>query len=430
MKSHPIYYVATPTTHLVGGGGGGWCGKPQAAFFATLFLLLLILPHAAHAHKAYADAEGLHCGYCHVNPAGKGPRNYRGAFYAKQMHSFAGFNDAAEAKAAGVEIGPEADSKPASLLAGKSVLPPPVPKPTPPPFPAEPKPPFTDPRNVPDFGEWQSPEGMVFIKIPAGSYVRGTTDAQKAALQKAGQWSPLNRVEQPAKTVTISRPFLLSKTEVTQKQWNALMVPPPAPVVLGKNGKPLKPKVKPAVNPAAFQNGGDAPNRPVENVSWNDAKSFCRTLRTASQADGDTSGKYRLPTEAEWEYAARAGSPDLYPMGADKKPATPETLPSMVWMNANAQNTTHPVGQKTPNAWGLCDMAGNVWEWCEDAYSPTAYRDLPTTDPLYQSKFATERVMRGGCWFLDARAQRVGLRGGNLPTLKSQYVGFRVVREL
>ena len=390
----------------------------------VIALLLLALSQTAHAYPRFAKAEGVSCAYCHVKLSGGGVRNYRGAFYAKQMHSFAGFNDEAEAKAANVAVGPEADKKPASLVKGASVLPPPAP--TPPP--AAPKPPFVDPRNVPDFGEWLSPEGIVFIKIPAGSYVRGTTDAQKAALQKAGQWSALNSVEQPAKTVTISRPFLLSKTEVTQKQWDDQMVPPPAAPQLGKNGKPLR--VKAIVNPSAFKNTTEAPNRPVENVSWNDAKLYCRTLRASSQEDGDTTGKYRLPTEAEWEYAARAGSPDLYPMGPDKKPVTPETLGGMAWMNGNAANTTHAAGQKTPNAWGLCDMTGNVWEWCEDAYSPTAYRDLPANDPLYQSKFATERVMRGGCWFLDARAQRVGLRGGNLPTLKSQYVGFRVVREL
>ena len=143
-------------------------------------------------------------------------------------------------------------------------------------------------------------------------------------------------------------------------------------------------------------------------------KRFCRTMQVSAKEDGDTNAKYRLPTEAEWEYAARAGSKGLYPMGPNKTPEDAKTLGEMAWMNRNAANTTHPVGTKTPNAWGIFDMSGNVWEWCEDAYSPTAYAELPNADPMYQSKFATERVLRGGCWvFWMKRAQRVGLRGGN-----------------
>ena len=405
--------------------GGGGRGEGACVALAVV-LFVLAFSQTANAHPRFAKAEGVSCAYCHVNPKGGGKRNYRGDFYEKSL-SFVEFNDEAEAKKAGVEVGPEADKKPASLVKGASVLPLP-PKPAPQPTPA-PKAPFVDPASVADFGEWVSPEGIVFVKIPAGKYVRGTTDLQKAELQKANQWSPLNAVEMPAQTVTISRPFLMSKTEVTQKDWNALMVPPDGPVKFNKNGKPIK-KKDAVENPSAFKKGGDAPNRPVENVSWWDAKAFCKTLMETAKESGDTRGKYRLPTEAEWEYAARAGSDGFYPMGPDKKPETPAALGEMAWMNNNSANTTHPVGKKAPNAWGLYDMAGNVWEWCEDAFSPTAYKELPTADPVYQSKYATERVMRGGCWFLDARAQRVNLRGGNLPTLKSQYVGFRLVREL
>jgi formylglycine-generating enzyme required for sulfatase activity len=210
----------------------------------------------------------------------------------------------------------------------------------------------------------------------------------------------MDAVEQPARDVRITRPFLLSKTEVTQAQWKALMG---------------------GGSPSAFK--GDT--LPVENVTWGDTQTFCQALH-----DLDAGGKYRLPTEAEWEYAARAGSTDFYGMGADKSPISTANLQEYTWMNSNSGNKTQPVGTRRPNAWGFADMQGNVWEWCQDWYSPTAYSSLPAADPLFRSPAATERVLRGGCWYLDARAQRVSLRGGNLPTYKSQYAGFRVARDL
>ena len=99
-------------------------------------------------------------------------------------------------------------------------------------------------------------------------------------------------------------------------------------------------------------------------------------------------------------------------------------------MNGTAPNGTGTAGAKRPNAWGLYDMVGNVWQWCEDAYSSTAYARTPEVDPLFTNPDATERVLRGGCWFLDARAARPAQRGGNVPSFKSPYGGVRLVREI
>lgn len=356
-------------------------------------LLFVIAAPSAHAFKKFAEAEGKPCAYCHVNPAGGGPRNYRGLFYKVNGLSFKGFDDAAEAKKAGAEIGPAATPPPKSLAAAAAAVS------TPPALP----PSTANAAAVPDFGEANF-GGVVFIKIPAGSYRRGTTDAQKKELEETGAWTPMNAVEQPAREVRITRPFFISKHEITQEQWARVM---------GSD---------PRTNPSAFK----GPDLPVDSVSWNEAQAFKKTF-AEKMNDG---GRYRLPTEAEWEYAARAGGDGIYGLGADKQPITREKLPEYAWHSVNAQNKTQAVGKKKPNAWGLHDMLGNVWEWCEDAYLPDFYATGPATAPLAQSPEATERVFRGGCWFLDTRAQRASLRGGHLPTFKSQYVGLRLVREL
>ncbi len=262
-------------------------------------------------------------------------------------------------------------------------------------------PPTANPSAVPDFGEAVF-EGVRFIKIPAGTYWQGTPEADRAALQKAGLWTPQDVVEGPARSVQITKPFFLSKYEVTQAQWKAVM---------GEK-----------TNPSAFKSD---PNLPVENLSWMQAQDFCKALSYKNKE-----ARFRLPTEAEWEYAARAGSDGAFGMGADKTAITPQNLGEYAWIYANAGQKTHPVGQKKPNAWGLYDMSGNVWEWCGDGYLPDAYAKAAPANPFVRPADATERVLRGGCWFLDARAQRAALRGGNLPGFKSQYVGFRLVREL
>lgn len=248
-----------------------------------------------------------------------------------------------------------------------------------------------------DFEE-STHQGIVFVHIPAGSFTMGTTDPVQQQLKARNLWTRFGECERPAHKVTLSKSFLISKCEITQRQWSA---------VLGARKQP-----------SAFK--GD--DRPVESVSWEDVQVFLAAL---NQQEGGA--KYRLPTEAEWEYCCRAGSEQAYGMASDGAPVTVETLGEYAWFNVNADHKTHPVGTKKPNAWGLHDMHGNVWEWCKDWYAPNYYAAAPATNPVNLTP-STERVFRGGSWFLAPEHLRAAFRSGNLPDFKSPYVGFRVVR--
>lgn len=161
---------------------------------------------------------------------------------------------------------------------------------------------------------------MEFVLIPAGSFTLGQANSRED--------------EQPLTRVTISRPFHLGKFEVTQKQWQAVM----------------------GANPSFYQ----GENRPVEQVSWNDCQAFVAKLNETI-----TGFAFRLPTEAEWEYACRAGTTTEYSHGDGTA-----NLAEYAWFTGNAQRTTHPVGELKPNPWGLHDIHGNVWEWVQDWYGP------------------------------------------------------------
>jgi formylglycine-generating enzyme required for sulfatase activity len=201
----------------------------------------------------------------------------------------------------------------------------------------------------------------------------------------------------PSHEVIISKPFFISKYEVTQGQWKQII----------------------ESDPSVF----DGDNLPVENVNWFDTFRFTDAL-------SETWGvKYRLPTEAEWEYCARAGSSTIFGLGKDHQSITADSISEYAWINANSEHKTQPVGMKLPNAWGLYDMHGNVWEWCNDHFSCEAYQTLKEKDPRFRGD-GTEAVFRGGCWDLEAQFSRAAFRGGNLKTHKVSYVGFRIVREL
>jgi formylglycine-generating enzyme required for sulfatase activity len=212
--------------------------------------------------------------------------------------------------------------------------------------------------------------------------------------------------EKPQHRVRITRPFYLGETEVTQGQYQRVM----------------------GVNPSFFRGADDLP---VERVSWNDAITFCNKLSereglrpyyVAGKASDLSADGYRLPTEAEAEYACRAGTTTRYSFGDDESMFGP-----YAWCNANSRNATHPVRLKKPNAWGLYDMHGNVWEWCGDAYGADYYRKSAASDPTGPPE-GESRVNRGGAWSAPPLRARSAFRRLSKPDLHGFSMGLRVAR--
>jgi formylglycine-generating enzyme required for sulfatase activity len=233
---------------------------------------------------------------------------------------------------------------------------------------------------------------MTFVKIPAGTFMMGSPDTESGRVSDEG----------PQHQVTISKGFELQATEVTQGQWVAVM---------GSNPSYF---TSPAHCPGEHVESGGlrmCPNNPVEQVSWDDAQEFIQKLN--SRGDGY---RYRLPTEAEWEYAARAGTTGPY---AGK-------LDALAWYGQYPGGRTHPVAKKQSNAWGLYDMHGNVWEWTADWYG--SYRSGAVSDPTGPST-GSNRVRRGGSWHLGgAQGCRSAARGNSSPDIRGNYLGFRLLR--
>lgn len=235
-------------------------------------------------------------------------------------------------------------------------------------------------------GIWREPiTGMELVYMPGGEYEQG-----------CGAWtSDCQDDERPTRKVRLS-PFWLGKTEVTQGQWKAIM----------------------GGNPAFFQKGDDYP---VEQVSWGEAKEFIRRLNTMSEQ-----GKFRLPSEAEWEYACRAG-------GHQVTYGTQTGQLNISLANYSLGRSV-AVGRYPANALGLFDMTGNVWEWTEDVYDGGAYTAGPANDPIHRGSGAT-RVLRGGGWSNDPRSARCSFRNGYAaairdggPALSIHATGLRLVR--
>jgi formylglycine-generating enzyme required for sulfatase activity len=220
---------------------------------------------------------------------------------------------------------------------------------------------------------------MELVLIPAGSFQMGDATGSDN--------------EQPVHAVEITQPFYLGKYEVTQEQWQAVM----------------------GGNPSRFK----GTKNPVEQVSWNDSQAFLAKLQENSPED---SGAFRLPTEAEWEYACRAGSTTRFCFGDDET-----NLDAYAWYDSNSGSKTHPVGEKKANAWGLYDMHGNVYEWCHDWYAEDYYANSPTHDPQGPS-VGEYRVSRGGCWRFTARFCRSAERDGDDSSFRHSILGFRVAR--
>jgi formylglycine-generating enzyme required for sulfatase activity len=226
------------------------------------------------------------------------------------------------------------------------------------------------------------------VWIPAGSFVMGSPNADPDAFSE----------EQPETTVTLTRGFFMGKFEVTQGQYIAIV----------------------GNNPSSFQ--GET-NRPVDNISWTAATNFCRLLNISEANAGrlPSGYAYRLPTEAEWEYAARAGSASRFNWGDDLGYTA---LGNHAWYSANSAGTTQPVGQKLPNSWGLYDTAGNVCEWVQDSF--VTYPGGSVTNPV-PSNASANKVFRGGSHADDAVSCRPAQRKFVTQTQALNIFGLRVV---
>jgi formylglycine-generating enzyme required for sulfatase activity len=204
-----------------------------------------------------------------------------------------------------------------------------------------------------------------------------------------------NSDEEPLHVVAITKPFYIGMYEVTNSQWMRVM----------------------GEVPSTWKDA----DQPVANVTWDDVNEFCRRLSALSEEQG--AGRvYRLPTEAEWEYACRAGTTTRWSFGDDKS-----RLVEYAWVGRQAERQTHPVGQKKPNGWGLYDMYGNVWEWCSDWYDENYYATSPAVDPQGPASGGSRRVDRGGASGVDAVISRSAFRHSNEPRHRHDILGFRVV---
>jgi formylglycine-generating enzyme required for sulfatase activity len=266
------------------------------------------------------------------------------------------------------------------------------------------KPEVTRPPAAPPM--WTSlSTGMKFALIPAGDFEMGSAD---------GDYD-----EKPPHPVKISKPFYLGIHEVTQGEYKKVMGNNPSWFSAGGGGKD---------NVA----GQSTDRHPVEQVSWKEAIAFCNKLSERDglkpyyrSEEGEPLGGdgYRLPTEAEWEYACRAGSTTKYSFGDDES-----LLKQYAWYDESfSTGKTHPVGQKQPNAFGLYDMHGNVWEWCWDWFGGDYYNKSSNIDPINANP-GTDRVLRGGSWDDVAAGLRSSDRGGIGPALRYGSIGFRLAR--
>ncbi len=261
--------------------------------------------------------------------------------------------------------------------------------------------------------------GAKMILIPPGEFLMGSTDEQVAAAAKIADEvhaepttrDRIQKVERPQHRVVITKPFLLGATEVTIAQFKKFSA-------TGFRTEAEK-LAKDATSETYLTPGYPVTDdSPAAVVTWNDAVAYCRWLSDVEKAP------YRLPTEAEWEYACRAGTTTQYSFGDDH-----QELANFGWFKENSDNRSHEVGQKRPNAFGLHDMHGNLWEWCQDFYDEGWYAKSPTDNPTGPA-FGSQHVTRGGYWPSSASTNRSAHRGRTIPANRSNHFGFRIVSEL
>lgn len=242
------------------------------------------------------------------------------------------------------------------------------------------------------FGTKKSDPGfdphIELVEIPAGKFLMGSPATELGRLKDETQHE-----------VILTKGFKMGKFPITQAQWLGIM----------------------GEKHFYFSEAGE--DVPADSISWEDCQAFLRKL---TKATGKT---WRLPTEAEWEYACRAGTQTALNNGNDlTNDYECPYMNEVGWYGRNAQRALHPVGQKRPNAWGLYDMHGNLYEWCFDGYRP--YPMGPVTDPrIAEPGIGGIRVVRGGCWLVSARSCRSANRGYGHPADRHEMYGLRVVCE-
>lgn len=246
-------------------------------------------------------------------------------------------------------------------------------------------------------GDYVSPFGQSFVKIPPGSFIMGNENFDELAKEVDPQRLEHLRKELPPHEVTISTEFWMATTEVTQGLWYQLMGYQP-----GKEKRWKR---------------NDWAELPVSRVSWESVQEFIETVN-----EMDDQYRYRLPTEAEWEYAARAGTRGLRPFAYDQ-------MNEYAWFRESSGNKPMPVGTLKPNDWGLYDMVGNLWEWVSDSYEADYYQNSPGLDPKGGDKSLPRKSMRGGSYHCTPERVRVGIRGSYVKHRSLSTLGFRLVAE-
>lgn len=227
---------------------------------------------------------------------------------------------------------------------------------------------------------------MDFALVPSGKFIMGSPEDEKDR----------DKDESPQREVEITKAFYFGVYEVTQKEWLAVM----------------------GTNPSIFQGAEENLNNPVDMVSWNDCIEFITILNRKGL------GKFRLPTEAEWEYSCRASTTTRFHWGDDNDY---KELYQYGWFNPMSTAMPHPVGEKKPNQWGLYDMIGNVWEWCSDWKGD--YNELENVDPQ-GPKEGTLKIFRSGSWFNLPHTLRAANRNAHLPNEGYTNIGLRLVLEI
>ncbi len=247
--------------------------------------------------------------------------------------------------------------------------------------------------------QYQNYLGMDFIYVQPGTFLMGSPSSSQDARTN----------EIPQHKVTISKPFYMAKYEVTQAQWEAVM---------GINPYDL-PRSNPFYRIPGMKERITHPNHPA-TISWEDAQKFVQKLN-----EKEHTAKYRLPTEAEWEYVARAGTSSTYFFGEHS-----EELSEYAWYGEDFSiGGSHAIGMKKPNPWGFYDIYGNVWEWVQDYYSDDYYQHSPEFDPKGPDT-GDGHVVRGGSWHVTASGWNSTIRKEYDTDYRGISIGFRLVRDI